>query len=253
MYMAGYIVAGFLVAGVYATRLAARQAAALPAGGLTSRSRGGDRRARAALRGRLGGARGGEQAAREARGIEGLQRRHDRARRSTSFGWYNERTRTSYGIEIPDLLSLLAYHDPDATVEGLERRADPDDRRRSTSCGSPSRPWSSSGRSWRCSASSTSVSVWRRRKLPESPWFFRAVVAAGPLAVVALICGWVTTEVGRQPWIVYGVMRTEEAVTGAEGVPIGYATLVVVYLGLATIAGVDAAPPRAHGRWRSRS
>jgi cytochrome bd ubiquinol oxidase subunit I len=64
------------------------------------------------------------------------------------------------------------------------------------------------------------------------------VVAAGPLAVVALICGWITTEVGRQPWIVYEVMRTEQAVTGAEGVPIGYATLVVVYVSLATIAGV---------------
>ena len=56
---------------------------------------------------------------------------------------------------------------------------------------------------------------------------------AGPLSVVALICGWVTTEVGRQPWVVYGVMRTSEAVTGAGGIPVGYATLAVVYLGLA--------------------
>ena len=54
-------------------------------------------------------------------------------------------------------------------------------------------------------------------------------MAAGPLSVVALIAGWVTTEVGRQPWVVYGVMRTSEAVTGAEGVPVGYATLVAVY------------------------
>ena len=63
-------------------------------------------------------------------------------------------------------------------------------------------------------------------------WFFRAVVAAGPLSVVALIAGWVTTEVGRQPWVVYEVMRTEEAVTGAGGIPVGYATLVVVYAAL---------------------
>ena len=56
--------------------------------------------------------------------------------------------------------------------------------------------------------------------------------------MVALICGWITTEVGRQPWIVYEVMRTEDAVTGADGIPVGYATLVVVYLGLAVIAGV---------------
>ena len=63
----------------------------------------------------------------------------------------------------------------------------------------------------------------------------RAVAALGPLSVVALIAGWVTTEVGRQPWIVYRVMRTSEAVTGADGVPVGYATLVVVYL---TLGGV---------------
>jgi cytochrome d ubiquinol oxidase subunit I len=50
---------------------------------------------------------------------------------------------------------------------------------------------------------------------------------------VALICGWVTTEVGRQPWVVYRVMRTSEAVTGAGGIPVGYATLALVYLGLA--------------------
>ena len=58
----------------------------------------------------------------------------------------------------------------------------------------------------------------------------------GPLSVVALIAGWVTTEVGRQPWVVYGQMRTEEAVTGAGGIPVGYATLVVVYLALAAAA-----------------
>jgi cytochrome bd ubiquinol oxidase subunit I len=63
-------------------------------------------------------------------------------------------------------------------------------------------------------------------------------VAAGPLALVALIAGWVTTEVGRQPWIVYEVMRTEDAVTGASGIPVGYGALVVVYLGLAAIAAV---------------
>jgi cytochrome d ubiquinol oxidase subunit I len=66
-------------------------------------------------------------------------------------------------------------------------------------------------------------------------WFYRAVVLAGPLSLVALIAGWITTEVGRQPWIVYGVMRTEQAVTGADGIPVGYGTLVAVYLGLAGI------------------
>jgi cytochrome bd ubiquinol oxidase subunit I len=78
---------------------------------------------------------------------------------------------------------------------------------------------------------------WRRGGLPRSPWFYRALIVAGPLALVALIAGWITTEVGRQPWIVYEVMRTEEAVTGAEGIPVGYAALVVIYAGLASVVG----------------
>jgi cytochrome d ubiquinol oxidase subunit I len=61
------------------------------------------------------------------------------------------------------------------------------------------------------------------------------VILAGPLSLCALIAGWITTEVGRQPWIVYQVMRTEDAVTGAEGIPVGYAALALTYLGLATI------------------
>jgi cytochrome d ubiquinol oxidase subunit I len=69
--------------------------------------------------------------------------------------------------------------------------------------------------------------------VPASPWFQRAVVAAGPISVVVLIAGWVTTEVGRQPWIVYGVMRTRDAVTGADGIPVGYGTLALVYVGVA--------------------
>jgi cytochrome d ubiquinol oxidase subunit I len=59
------------------------------------------------------------------------------------------------------------------------------------------------------------------------------LVAVAPLSVVALIAGWVTTEVGRQPWVVYHVMRTEQAVTGAGGVPVGYAALWVVYIAVA--------------------
>jgi cytochrome d ubiquinol oxidase subunit I len=63
-------------------------------------------------------------------------------------------------------------------------------------------------------------------------WFYRALLLAGPLSLVALVAGWMTTEVGRQPWVVYGVMRTTDAVTGANGIPVGYATLALVYLGL---------------------
>ena len=86
----------------------------------------------------------------------------------------------------------------------------------------------------------------RKRRLPRSPWFYRAVMAAGPLAFVALIAGWITTEVGRQPWIVYEMMRTEQAVTSADGLEVGYAVLVAVYVqprrrGRLAAAAADAA------------
>ena len=58
---------------------------------------------------------------------------------------------------------------------------------------------------------------WRRRELPATPWFLRAAAVAGVGAIVAMWCGWIVTEVGRQPWIVHGYMRTEDAVTPAQG------------------------------------
>jgi cytochrome bd ubiquinol oxidase subunit I len=68
--------------------------------------------------------------------------------------------------------------------------------------------------------------------LPRSRLFLWAVVAAGPLATLALIAGWVTTEVGRQPWIVYEVMRTRDAVTNASGLPVALTLVALVYVGL---------------------
>ena len=78
---------------------------------------------------------------------------------------------------------------------------------------------------------------WRRRDIPSTPWFLRAVAVSGVAAVVALECGWIVTEVGRQPWIVYGVMRTEDAVTGASGVWLTFAVVLAIYtaLGVATV------------------
>ena len=70
---------------------------------------------------------------------------------------------------------------------------------------------------------------WRRRDLPRSRWFLRAAVVAGPAAVAAMEAGWVTTEVGRQPWIVYRVLRTADAVNTAPGLAIGLFVLIAVY------------------------
>jgi cytochrome d ubiquinol oxidase subunit I len=70
---------------------------------------------------------------------------------------------------------------------------------------------------------------WRRRDLPRSRLFMLAAAAAGPGAVLALESGWVVTEVGRQPWIVYGLVRTADAVTDAPNIRLGYYALLVVY------------------------
>ena len=75
----------------------------------------------------------------------------------------------------------------------------------------------------------------RRRGPPASRWFLRAALVAGPGAVVAMECGWITTEVGRQPWIVYNVMRTSDAVNPAPGLYWGLVALVIVYTGLSAI------------------
>jgi cytochrome bd ubiquinol oxidase subunit I len=141
------------------------------------------------------------------------------------------------GVELPRGLSLLAFHDPNATVKGLDTVPKADQP-----------PFGIVKTSFRTMvAIGTGLTVlggwflwvwWRRRRLPRSAWFHRLVVAAGPLALVALIAGWVTTEVGRQPWVVYQVMRTRDAVTGATGVPVGFASLGLIYLALAGIAYV---------------
>jgi cytochrome d ubiquinol oxidase subunit I len=73
---------------------------------------------------------------------------------------------------------------------------------------------------------------WRRRDIPQTRWFLRAVAVSGVASVVALECGWIVTEVGRQPWIVYGVMRTDAAVTQADGVWVTFALVVGLYIAL---------------------
>jgi cytochrome d ubiquinol oxidase subunit I len=71
----------------------------------------------------------------------------------------------------------------------------------------------------------------RRRKLPDSTWFYRLASLSGVGCYVAVEAGWVTTEVGRQPWIVYGIMRVSDAVTSAPAIFVWsmLGTLVVVY------------------------
>jgi cytochrome d ubiquinol oxidase subunit I len=89
----------------------------------------------------------------------------------------------------------------------------------------------------------------RGRDMPRTRWFLRATAVSGLAAIVALECGWIVTEVGRQPWIVYEVMRTKDAVTEADGVWVSLGVVVTVYtaLGIATVMVLRAMARR----WRA--
>jgi cytochrome d ubiquinol oxidase subunit I len=231
MYLAGFMVAGFLIAGAYAWgRLRGRwgryerTALAIPltAAALVSPVQilVGDWNGRAVAH---------EQPVKLA-AFEGLAQTTAGAPIHL-LGWYAN-GRVEGGIELPKLLSLLAYHDANATVAGLD--AVPAGERPPVNVVRVA--FQAMVASGTLLGLLALVALWvrvRKRRLPESRWFYRALLAAGPLALVALLSGWIVTEVGRQPWIAYRVMRVSEAVTGAGGIPVGYATLVLVYLGLA--------------------
>ena len=81
------------------------------------------------------------------------------------------------------------------------------------------------------------VTWWRRRALPTHRWFWLLAAGAGPGAVIAMECGWIVTEIGRQPWVVYHLLRTSQAVTTNTGI-VGTLTAAVIgyaILGIATI------------------
>jgi cytochrome d ubiquinol oxidase subunit I len=231
MYIAGYIVTGFLLAGAYAVgKLRGswgryeRTALAIP---LTI----------AALASPVQ-VLVGDWAARDVAtaqpvklaAIEGLQKTTKGASEHV-LGWYTE-GHVKYGIAIPKLLSLLAFHNPEATVKGLETV--PVDRRPPVNVVRIAfQLMVGIGTLLAALGAIYLLVAFRRRRLPRSIWFYRALALAGPASLVALIAGWVTTEVGRQPWVVYHDMLTSEAVTGAGGIPVGYATLALVYLAVA--------------------
>jgi cytochrome d ubiquinol oxidase subunit I len=75
----------------------------------------------------------------------------------------------------------------------------------------------------------------RRKELPTGRRFLRAAVLASPLGFIAIEAGWVVTEVGRQPWIIYGIMRTEDAVTPMKGLVVPFVTFTLVYLLLSVV------------------
>lgn len=231
MYLAGYTVTGFLVAGAYAFgRLRGRwgryerAALAIPLAVATLAS------VAQIFAGDWNGRAVAENQPTKLAAFEGLAHTTKGAPIHI-LGWYSD-GKIEYGIRIPKLLSLLAFHSTSATVQGLDA-VGPADRPPVNVVRVGFQTMVGIG-SLLALLSVVYLAIRiRTKRLPESRWFYLALIAAGPLSVVALISGWVVTEVGRQPWVVYHVMRTSQAVTGASGVPVGYGTLALVYLGLA--------------------
>lgn len=155
------------------------------------------------------------------------------------FGIPDESARTThYAIEIPRALSILAHNDPNAVIKGLNDF--PEDQ------------WPpvaivhfSFQIMVACGVAMMLVALWagwrywrgRRRKQSwlDSKWFLRTLIVAAPLGFIAIETGWVVTEVGRQPWIIYGVMRTSEAVTPMPGLIVPFITFTVLYIFLALV------------------
>ncbi len=141
------------------------------------------------------------------------------------------------GVEIPYLLSILAYGDPNAVVKGLNEFP-ATDRPPVAIVHLAFQIMVASG------VAMMLVALWavwrylrgrRNQKWLESKWFLRLLIIAAPLGFIAIETGWVVTEVGRQPWIINGVMRTSEAVTPMPGLIVPFLTFTALYIFLAAI------------------
>jgi cytochrome d ubiquinol oxidase subunit I len=140
-----------------------------------------------------------------------------------------------YGIQIPGLASLLADFNTDTPVTGLNS-VPARDRPHANVVHLAFDLMVSIAFALLALSLWFAVVWWRRRELPRTRWFLRATALAGAAAVAAMEAGWVVTEVGRQPWVVYKLLRTEDAVTHADGVWVTLVGVVVLYAAVGTAA-----------------
>jgi cytochrome d ubiquinol oxidase subunit I len=137
-------------------------------------------------------------------------------------------------IDIPYALSVLAHHDPAATVRGLEEFPR-DDWPNVQAVHLAFDVMVGLGFVMLAVALWAAWLWWTRRTLPDTTAFLRVAVAAAPLGFIAIEAGWVVTEMGRQPWIIYGIMRTSEAVTPMPWLVVPFTLFSVVYLLLSVV------------------
>lgn len=144
-----------------------------------------------------------------------------------------ETGQTHYAIEIPGGLSLLAHGDPAAPVTGLNdipRELWPP----VTAVHIAFQVMVAIGM-WLAVLAIWAAVLWWRKRLFESSAFLKAVFWSTPLGFIAIEAGWTVTELGRQPWIIQGVMRTSEAVTPMPGLVVPFVLFTLLYVGLAAV------------------
>jgi cytochrome d ubiquinol oxidase subunit I len=139
-------------------------------------------------------------------------------------------------IGIPGLDSLLVGFSTDTYVKGLDQIPDDEEPPALTLLHLAFDTMVGIGSALFLLAVWFAISWWRRRDIPATPWFLRAAAVSGVGAILALESGWIVTEVGRQPWIVYGFMRTEDAVTPAQGIWWVFGLTMLLYIGLGVTA-----------------
>jgi cytochrome bd ubiquinol oxidase subunit I len=154
----------------------------------------------------------------------------------TIFGHLNSNGTVTGGIQIPGLASILS--DPrtrtSTEVQGLDS-VPASDRPTVAEVNTVHLAWDvmiGMGTLMCLIAAWFWLSWIRRRDLPRSRWFLRAASTMGVLSVIALESGWVVSEVGRQPWIVYNLMKVEAAATANTGVWVTFIGVVVLYAGV---------------------
>lgn len=150
-------------------------------------------------------------------------------------GWSDDKKEvTRWSIEIPYLLSLIAYNNPNAEVKGL-KAFKKENRPPSSIVHLSFQLMVFCGLFMALVGGIGGFLAWRRKKLPTDRWYLWMLVAAGPMGLIATQTGWIVTEVGRQPWIIYGIMRTKEAVTPMPGLMVPFVGFSLLYLFLSVI------------------
>lgn len=169
--------------------------------------------------------------------LEGLWETQTRAP-FTLLGWVDEEAGvTSHGIEIPGLLSLLAHGDLDAEVMGLNDVPAAD---RPPVLVTHVAYQIMLGCAGAMAATTAAVVAWAalRRRVPDHTALLWLVIATAPLGMLAIEAGWTATEVGRQPWVIVGYLRTADAVTPMPGLWGPFLMFTALYFGLSILTGL---------------